>query len=292
MKRFCVFALAAAALLTGSLQAEMIFGVTDAGNLVTFNSTAPALFLSQTGISGLQTGERILGIDFRPNTGQLFAVGSSNRLYTINTTTGAASQLGPAFSVPLNGANFGVNFNPVADRIRVVSDARQNLRLNPNDGSVVNNAADASLTYADATLGLPNIFGTSYENSVPGALTTRQFFLDPVRDLLGVINFPNANFNAGVINSVGSLGVNIASNAPLGFDISAASGIAYLASGNNLWTVNTATGAATLVGSVGVGSGQNITSISAAPVPEPGSWSLLLGAAAVLFGAHRRRRSS
>jgi hypothetical protein len=290
MFRFVLPALAAVVLTSSLAHAEILFGVTSADNLVTFSSSNPASFLSQVAITGLQPGERLVGIDFRPATSQLFGVGSSSRLYTIDAWTGAASQVGGLFSIPLNGTFFGVNFNPVADRIRVVSDQDQNLRLNPNDGAVIG-TGDTSLTYANGSLGSPTIFGTSYENSIAGASTTRQFFIDPVLDLLGVINFPNANFNAGVINAVGGLGINVPGGIPLGFDISAVTGSAYLASGGNLWTVNTSSGLATFLGSVGIGSGQDITAISAAPVPEPGTLAQMgLGLALVLFRFGLRKR--
>lgn len=289
MNRF-ILASAAAFVLVASASAETLYGLTDVGNLVTFSSGAPGMFLSSVGISGLQSGERLVGIDFRPASGVLYGVGSSNRLYTINQNTGASTQVGSGtFSTPLSGTYFGVNFNPNADRLRIVSDQDQNMRVNPNTGMIVG-TGDTALTYANPMLGSPTIFGTSYENSVAGATTTRQFFIDPVLDLLGMINFPNSNFNAGVINAVGTgLMVNVPSNSPLGFDISAATGTAYLASGNNLWTVNTTSGIASFVGSVGIGSGQNVTAITASPVPEPGTLVLLGLGLAGAFAARRLR---
>jgi len=47
-------------------------------------------------ITGLQAGETVLGFDYRPATGGLYAIGSTSRLYLINGTTGAATQVGSA----------------------------------------------------------------------------------------------------------------------------------------------------------------------------------------------------
>ena len=97
-------------------------------------------------ITGLQPGESVLAIDVRPATGQLYALGSTSRLYIIDVVTGAARQVGTGtFARACSAASFGFDFNPTVDRIRVVSDTEQNLRLNPDTGAVV--AADTNLTH-------------------------------------------------------------------------------------------------------------------------------------------------
>ncbi len=270
-----------------SAQAETLFGLTDTQEIVSFLSTAPGTLTSQVAINGLNSGDRLVGIDFRPATSQLFGLGMMNQLYRINPLTGMATAVGTGFTPALNGSFFGFNFNPVPDRIRVVSDRDQNLRLNPNTGAGVNMTGDPNLTFADG-IGSPTIFGTSYTNSRPGVqTTTTQYFIDPVLDILGRIDFNN--FNAGQIIKVGTLNINVPSNAALGFDISGATNLAYLASGNTLWTVNQMTGAASLVGSIAPTSGFNITALTAAPVPEPGTWAML-GAGLVAVAVRLRRR--
>src|SRR5215207_1226392 len=124
-----------------------VFALTTTNALLRFDSGAPGTILSTVAISGLQAGENLLGIDIRPASGQLYGLGSTSRLYTIDLTSGVATQVGAGpFAASLIGSNFGVDFNPVPDRIRVVSDADQNLRLNPNDGMLT--MTDGALAYA------------------------------------------------------------------------------------------------------------------------------------------------
>jgi len=113
-------------------------------------------------VTGMQAGESLVGIDTRPATQTLYGVGSSNRLYTINPLTGAATQVGTAGAFTLSGTQFAVDFNPVVDRLRVISNTGQNLRLNPNDGSLA--ATDTAITPAGVT-----ITGAAYDRNAPGS---------------------------------------------------------------------------------------------------------------------------
>src|SRR5262245_42410285 len=152
-----------------------VFAVTNGNNLISFNQFTPsALIKAPTAITGLQTGELVMGIDFRPRTGLLFAVTNQSRIYTINTSTAAATVVGAApFTPAVNGASFGFDFNPVPDRIRFVTDADQDLRLNPNDGTVA--GTDGALAFSammptDPNAGTnPNVVGSAYTNNFSGA---------------------------------------------------------------------------------------------------------------------------
>src|SRR5262245_29966300 len=68
-----------------------VFAVTASNNLISFNQFSPNAIIKTTAITGLQAGENILGIDFRPRTGVLYGFSSQSRLYTINTSTAAAT---------------------------------------------------------------------------------------------------------------------------------------------------------------------------------------------------------
>ena len=234
---------------------ELFYGVDAQNRIVTFNGDTPSS-IARVAFTGLPAGEQIVGLDVRPANKQVVALGSTSRLYRIDVATGAATAIGTApFVPPLAGSSFGFDFNPTVDRIRVTSDARQNLRLHPDTGATA--AVDGPLTYAAGDTGAasaPRIVGSAYTNSVAGATTTQLFDLDAGRDSLVLQNPPNA----GTLVTVGALGIDIGDNA--GFDISAVDGVAYASaqvgrsSSSQLYRISLSTGAATLVGRIGGGS--------------------------------------
>ena len=139
-------ALASAVVGSGRAEAESLIGLTTTGRVVTFDSASPGTIISDVSITGLQSGETLLGIDRRPANGLLYGLGSTSRIYSINTTTGVASSAGATpFSPALSGTSFGFDFNPVPDRIRVVSTDTSNFRLNPNTGTLAGNGHAAQL---------------------------------------------------------------------------------------------------------------------------------------------------
>ncbi len=249
MKKLLSF-LCLLAAIAASARAEQIVALTGNNRLVFFDSQTPATVTRSVNISGLTTGAEILvGLDFRPATGALYAVSNASRLYQINVTTGVATAVGAAGAFTLSGTSFDVDFNPVADRLRITSDAGQNLRVNPNDGTLA--ATDSPLMYAvgDRNAGVrPNVVGSAYTNNSAKATATVLYDIDSNLDILAIQNPPNA----GTLNTVGPLGVDTSGN--VGFDISGASGQAYamLAVGGitGLYTIDLVTGAATFKGPV------------------------------------------
>jgi Domain of unknown function (DUF4394) len=278
--------------LTSVSHAVLIFGVDDSSGqtLVSFDSSSPGTLQSGVAISGLQSNETVKGIDFRPKTNELYALGSTNRLYTLNVLTGAASLvgLGP-FAPPLSGSNFGFDFNPVLDRIRVVSNTRKNYVLNPDDATSVA-ATDLAYGPADPNFGVsPNVEFSAYTNSVnPAPAVTQLYGIDTGLDIL----VTQAN-SAGTLGTVGPLGVNV--GAVGGFDISGANNAAYAAmllastSSSNLYAINLVSGLATNLGMID--GGVVLSSLTIAPdgfvpgggVPEPSSLVLMaLSAVAIV----------
>ena len=251
----------------GTAMAAQIFGVDAANNLVRFDSAAPGTIKTSQPIQGLAAGETILGMDFRPQDAALFVLGSTNRLYIIDyvsdPSTATATPVGNSGSFTLNGTAFGFDFNPTVDRIRVVSNTDQNLRLNPNDGSLT--ATDTALAYASGdpnAAANPNIVGSAFTNNFVGATTTTLYGIDSNLDILVIQNPPNA----GQLNTVGPLGVNVSDN--VGFDIEGSSSTGFMAvvpvgGVEQLFTVDLSTGAATLVGTIG--SGTPLQGIAVAP---------------------------
>lgn len=265
-------ALGAGLLLVSAANAEVIYGLTTRSQLVTFDSAAPGLLTSARFIAGMGPSEEIINIDFRPATGELYAMGSFNNLYVLDPVTAFATRVGTGFSPQLNGIEFGFDFNPTVDRIRVVSDLDQNLRLNPITGGGA--ATDVNLAYAagDPNAGAnPNVTGSAYTNNFGGATATTLYGIDSNLNILVTQNPPNN----GTLNTVGSLGFD--TTGLVGFDISGPSGVAYAslhAQGGaftTLYTINLATGAATSVGVIGGPSDPILLrDLTAFNVPGPG----------------------
>ena len=120
-----------------------MYGLTNSNQLLTFDSATPGTISSSVAITGLAGGESVVGIDSRPATGQLYAIGlvddgatRTGRIYTLNPNTGAATQVGNApWSTTLSDTEFvGFNFNPNVDRIRITNRDGQNFRVHPDTG--------------------------------------------------------------------------------------------------------------------------------------------------------------
>ena len=248
----------ATAATTGPLRMfnpDTIYGVTVANVLVGFDSAFPNFAAAIGPITGLQKGEQILGIDFRPFNGQLYGLGSTSRLYTIDRFTAAATEVGVGpFSPALSGTSFGFDFNPTVDQIRVVSDADQNLRLNPTTLAVV---TDTNLAFAmsDSNFGdNPNVVGAAYTNNFNGATTTTLYDIDSEQDILVQQGSLIISPNTGMLVTIGSLGFSTSEQ--VGFDIGG-DGTAFASltglKGSFLNTINLATGTATLIGIIGDG---------------------------------------
>lgn len=269
--------------------AETIYGLTNLQQLVTFDSITRSVTSTQS-LTGFSVGgELLLSIDVRPATGQLYGLSSTNQLYVITPSTGARSAVGSPLT--LTGNLKSIDFNPTVDRIRVLSSAGNNLRVNPVDGVPL---TDTNLAFAggDSNAGdTPAVVNGAYTNSFAGATTTTLYDLDAGNDALLTQNPPNN----GTLNTIGSVGFDLASSSGFtGFDISGATGIAYLVgnnltgglTANTLYTVNLGTGAASAAGPV---SGVSGSFRDIAVVPEPASLTLLGGAVGGLLIRRRRK---
>ena len=318
MRTLSLVALAAGlTLLTATAAAETVFGLTSGNRLFSFDSLTPGTITAVNNfnpISGLPPNEQLLAIDFRSVAtnspaaalnGVLYALGDTHHLYTINTTSGAAT-LVPGAPFPLSGVAIGMDFNPVPDLLRVVSDSDENFRLNPNTGAVA--ATDTALAFVsgDPNFGVnPSVVAAAYTNNFGGAPLTTLYGIDYTADALvrqgGVNGTPSPN--TGQLTTIGALGFDTTND--VGFDISGLTGLAYasltpvvgpLDIASKLYAINLATGASTLVGPIGAagGPGAFITLDIAAPVgtpvPEPGALGMLAFGLMALAG--RRRCSS
>jgi len=275
------------------LHAETLIGLTTANQLVSFDSATPGTISGPLSISGLSVNEKLLDIDIRPATQQLYAVGSSGTIYSIDSTSGAATAQPMLMADPADATNpfagldagsleFGIDFNPVPDRLRVVGTTGQNLRINVGNG---NTTTDGTLNGAGTSA-----VSVAYTNpDTDPATGTQLYYIDAGAP--GML-YTTSDPNAGVLTSVGSLGVP--TNLNVGFDISG-TGMAFAsltdpASGySSLYSVNLATGMATLGG--GIGSSLTLNGLAAAPVPEPSTWVLAaLGLLGLVFGGRSGRQ--
>ncbi len=194
----------------GSLTAV---GLTSHGTALTaFTVNKPGRATKGTPVKGLSGDTSLVGIDHRVQNGKLYGVGNAGGLYVISDKA-VATKVGQ-LSVAPAGTSFGVDFNPAANALRIVSDTGQNLRQPFGTGDAPNGptVADTPLTSAGAPA--TGITAAAYTNNDldPGTATTL-FDLDTVADQV-VLQSPA---NAGTLVATGTLGV--AADADAGFDL-------------------------------------------------------------------------
>jgi hypothetical protein len=255
---------------------EIFFAVTTSNQLISFNAGQPQTILARRPVTGLAAGEEILGIDYRVARGVLYALGRSGsaaRLYTIDTASGRATPVGnAALAVALEGSEFGFDFNPTVDRIRVVGTTGQNLRLHPDTGAVVDGnpdlagvQTDTRLTYArgDVNAGrAPVVVSAGYSYNKVNEKITTNYAIDASAGTLVMQGSkegatPLVSPNNGFLTTVGKLGVGPFERAS--FDIADTTGAAFLATtapggrDSKFYLVDLETGAARFMGTIGGG---------------------------------------
>lgn len=256
----------------GALRKETVFAVTGSHELIRFNAGQPQRVLARQKITGLAAGDALVGIDFRVSRGVLFALSRQGQLYTVDTASGALRPVGARAALALAGPLFGFDFNPAADRIRVVSAAGQNLRLHPETGAVVDgNPAqeglqpDGALAYVagDANAGqAPALVAAGYTYNKQDEKITTNYAIDR---RLGVLVMqgsregasPVVSPNTGQLRTVGPLGLGEVADAHL--DIADVSNAAFAsvrrsAQGTTqLYEIDLGSGRARLIGTVADG---------------------------------------
>jgi hypothetical protein len=293
-----MLAVAGMAAMAAIAKAEAIYGLTNFQELVTFDSSVRTV-TSTVPLTGFSiTGEILLSIDVRPATGELYGLSNQNNIYKINPFTGGRMQVGGTLNPAPTGSLRAIDFNPTVDRIRVLGSGGDvtNLRVHPDTGAVASEDGDLAFAAGDPNFGYsPAVVNGAYTNSFAGATTTTLYDLEAGNDVLTTQLPPNN----GTLNTIGPVGFDLATSGGFtGFDISGASGTAYLA-GNNLagglatntlYQVNLASGAASLLGPVsGVnGNFRDLAVVGAQVVPEPAT--ALLASCGLMMVAFRRRR--
>lgn len=251
-----------------------VIGLSDDGRLVRFRTSFPYRTWDIGAVSGLQSPDTALvGIDFRVQDGQLYGVGNQGGLYTINPRTAVATPVpppvGPSLDIALQGTAFGVDFNPAANALRIVSNTGQNLRHPFGAG------ATQGVTQNDTKLAYPvppnppvpatGVTAAAYTNNdLVQSTGTTLFDIDTAnapaatdpQDVVAI----QSPANAGTLAVTGSLGVDEGPVA--GFDIYSRlkndvtvenSAFASLSAGGNygFYRIDLLTGKAKLIGNFG-----------------------------------------
>lgn len=185
-----------------------------------------------TGING-----SVLGIDVRPADGMLYAVISDGSVVTVDPMSGKAAAKSKLDTTLAAGTAATVDFNPVADRLRIIGSDGTNLRANVDDGKVTK---DGQLKFADSDTmkgKAPKVMAGAYTNSFKGTKETVLFDIDASGALL-----KQAPPNDGILNTVGMLGM---SGEAVAFDILAdgqGGNQAWAMAGDTLYKVDLTTG--------------------------------------------------
>lgn len=163
---------------------------------------------------GAQPPGRILGVDVRPKDGKLYALTSASTVVTVDPRTGRTGKPVP-LSTPLPEAKrFSIDFNPAADRLRVVGTDNRNLDVDVDTGAVL---AQAPITYTpNSPLGgtTPAVNGVAYSNNANGTETTLLYDIDAATRAL-YLQLPPPS---GALTPVGPT-VSLARFDAVGFDI-------------------------------------------------------------------------
>lgn len=306
MKTKVLLTALAAAAFVGNVSAETIFALTTTQALVTFDSATPGTISAPIGLTGQLGGHTIRSIDYRPNTtggATMFAISAdaantTAQVYSVNVATGALTALGTTFALAGNTSqSISIDFNPAADRLRIVTASGQSYRWNPTNNTFVQ--ADTALTYAPGQgTGTPFIGAVAYDQNVTPTAATNLFGFDLNTNSLIRIGGVNGNPspNGGLVSLIGATGVTPL-DANVGFDIGTFGGVFYLSAHtgvttDSFYTIDRNTGAATLLGTFGA-TGFGIVDITVTAIPEPTTVIAgVLAVGGVVLQIRRRRQAA
>lgn len=262
-----------------------IHAIAATGRLLRFRRETPGTLELNVPISGLQSGESLVAIDFRPASGELYGLGSipvgegsptlsQVRLYTLNTTTGAATQVGSGpFSTTLgNRGSMGFDFDPSLDLIRLTNEGGDNVLISPVTAVVT---PQSPLAFSDGTAGIARILQTAYSNNFPGASAATSTLFGFHNDLSGLVRIggggPSPDPANGQVRLLfpSTTGPQLTTGFDIGDDGTAvvsgfAPGYTSIDFKSTLYQLDTGSGAMTSLGLIGNGT-TDISGIAAAP---------------------------
>jgi hypothetical protein len=242
--RLMLAAGAALALSAAGAEAATLVGLTADNHLVRIDSQSRRAMapVRVTGIEG-----RLLGIDVRPADMKLYGLTDAGQIVTIDAVTGRATQVSRLSERFESGGRATIDFNPVADRLRVMGMSGVNFRVNVDTGAVVKDGQlryQAGTPWAETT---PRVVAGAYTNSVKGTTATMLYTIDTLSRSLNLQAPPNDGVQQPKGEIAPSLPVGVA------FDIMPETGggnMAVLMAGNMLHSLDLSNGKATTVGTV------------------------------------------
>lgn len=214
--------------------------VTSDGLLISFDRENPSVSKTRLPLTGQSTAETVIGMDFRPRDSRFYVVtrdsNSQGRVYTLDPNTAVLTLVASLVANPtdttepyagLSGTSFGVDFNPAADALRIISNTGQNLRMfvasNGTDRTAGQVFTDTPLTRTGSTAAFTDT-ATAYTNTFDGTTSTRQFSIDSTSGSL----IQQSNPNGGITVTAAPL---FATSSPVtssnGFDIDGRNNVGY-----------------------------------------------------------------
>jgi hypothetical protein len=235
-------AVAASSLVASAAQAGTILGLVEGKWIVGIDAGSRKV----TWKSEVKGAGPLLGIDVRPADGAVYGLTGDGSIVTIDPKSGQATQKSKLSETLKAGVTVTFDFNPVADRLRLMGSDGTSLRINVDDGKAT---VDGSHKFkdGDANAGkTPKVVAGAYSNSVKGTKATTLYNIDATTGSL----VSQAPPNDGVLNTLGPLGISL--NGPVAFNIVAQgeNNSAWLASGGSLYSVDLKTGKATMAGKI------------------------------------------
>jgi hypothetical protein len=231
------------ALIAGvaSAQAANLVGLTADGKLVSID-TATMTASAPVAVGG----DKLVGIDVRPADGKLYGVAADGQIVTIDPKTGAVTKVSVISEKVALGDRPVVDFNPVADRLRVIAAGGASLRINVETGATI---VDKPLSFdaADASAAKkPAVVAGAYTNSVAGAKATELFHVDGATGAWVLQSPPND----GILKTRGAVGVANLADAVVDIATEGDKNTAWMIAGGTLYTIDIASGKATSIGAV------------------------------------------
>lgn len=242
-----------ALLAAARADAATIVALTGDNKLITIDSetrrASPAV--SITGASGM-----VVGIDQRPQDGRLYGITNSGQIITIDPANGRATRVSQ-LNVPFQPAGHAIfDFNPVANRVRIMGLDNQNLRVNVETGEAV---TDGNVKNAPGTAGMPRVTAGAYTNSMTGATATMLLTIDTASNSLNVQNPPND----GVQAPRARLSMQVPANVALDILSDGTNNWGFVMAGGALHSLDLASGALNSRGDVTMPRGTSVIDIAA-----------------------------